>query len=176
MELGNRIDDICKDRVSFMNSLEVLSGQIKEYEHFMNEASSQHEKELLDMRKDIAKKFESNTAELQDLSVDRRQLRAMVRNQNSHWVEMQKEIAKLQKRSSETEKTCEEVQRLVNWTEETDNYLQNYLPSEMYSEMHRAMQATLASAPLKMRLDQIEFSHLRMQEAMEKISRVGTFN
>ena len=106
----------------------------------------------------------------------RRQLRAMVRNQNSHWVEMQKEIAKLQKRSSETEKTCEEVQRLVNWTEETDNYLQNYLPSEMYSEMHRAMQATLASAPLKMRLDQIEFSQLRMQEAMEKISRVGTFN
>ena len=67
------------------------------------------------------------------------------------------------------EKTCEEVPGLIEYTEKTDNYLQNYLPTEVYSEIHRAMFAGFEVAPTKMRLKQIEYSQKRMIEALDKI-------
>lgn len=72
------------------------------------------------------------------------------------------------------EKTCSEVPGLLEYAETTDCYLQNYLPVEMYGEIHRAMQAALESAPTKQRLDQIEYSHRRMMEALDKVKQIGT--
>ena len=40
--------------------------------------------------------------------------------------------------------------------ENTDNYLQNYQPMEVLREIHFALQATVVSAPIKMKLDQVE--------------------
>ena len=36
------------------------------------------------------------------------------------------------------ENTASEVPGLLEYTEVTDNYLQNYLPFEIYAEVHRA--------------------------------------
>ena len=44
----------------------------------------------------------------------------------------------------------------------------------MYGEIHRSLQAMLEAAPTKQRLDQIEYSHRRMMEALEKIKQIGS--
>ena len=80
----------------------------------------------------------------------------------------------LKNRATAVEKTASEVPGLLEYTEVTDNYLQNYLPTEIYAEVHRALSATLESAPTKMRLDQIEYSHRRTMEALDKIKQIGT--
>ena len=98
----------------------------------------------------------------------------MVRNQNHQFTEMQKEIGVCKARLTAVEKTASEVPGLLEYNEINDNYLQNFLPTEVYAEIHRCMQATLESAPTKMRLDQIEYSHRRMMEALEKIKQMGT--
>ena len=96
--------------------------------------------------------------EIEEMSVDRRQLKAMVKNQNFHFTDLQKEIGVLKSRMNVAEKTCDEVPGLIAYTQDTDIYLQNYLPNEIYSEIHRCLQTTLETAPTKMRLDQIEYS------------------
>ena len=57
------------------------------------------------------------------MSIDRRQLKAMVKNQNYHFTELQKEIGVLKSRVTATEKTCDEVPGLIKYTEDTDCYL-----------------------------------------------------
>ena len=47
----------------------------------------------------------------------------MVKNQNFHYTELQKEIGVLQNRMSVAEKTCAEVPGLIEYTEVTDSYL-----------------------------------------------------
>lgn len=47
----------------------------------------------------------------------------MVKNQNYHFTELQKEIGVLKSRVTATEKTCDEVPGLIKYTEETDCYL-----------------------------------------------------
>ena len=59
----------------------------------------------------------------------------------------------LKSRMTAAEKTCSEVPGLIEYTENTDCYLQNYLPTDIYAEIHRAMSVALESAPTKMRLD-----------------------
>ena len=48
------------------------------------------------------------------------------------------------------------------------------MPTEIYAEIHKALAVSFAAAPTKMRLDQIEYSHRRMREAMDKIQQIGT--
>ena len=126
------------------------------------------------MKADVTKILDESRQELSQMSVDRRQLRAMVRNQNFHYTEMQKEIGVIKSRITACEKTCDEVPGLLEYTEVTDTYLQNYLPTDIYAEVHKALQVTLTTAPTKMRLDQIEYSNTRMREALEKIQQIGT--
>lgn len=61
------------------------------------------------------------------------------------------------------EKTTAEVPRILDFMTETDTYLQNYLPNEIFSEIHNALKESLASAPTKTRLDQVEYSLTRSQ-------------
>ena len=128
----------------------------------------------METKSEWSQKLDESVREFDALKIDRRQLKAMVKNQNYHFTELQKEIGMLKNRMKNAEKTCDEVPGLIEWTEVTDNYLQNYLPTETYAEIHRAISAALESAPTKMRLDTIEYSHKRMMEALDKIKQVNT--
>lgn len=57
------------------------------------------------------------------MSLDRRQLKAMVRNQNYHFTELQKESGILKNRLHLVEKTCGDVPRILDFMSETDTYL-----------------------------------------------------
>ena len=91
------------------------------------------------MKDEVTKTLDASRAELKELVIDRRQIRAMVKNQNFHYTELQKEIGVLKSRVSATEKTCDEVPGLIEYTEVTDTYLQNYLPMEILRETHFAL-------------------------------------
>lgn len=58
--------------------------------------------------------------------------------------------------------TASEIPRILKYMDETDTYLQNYLPMETLREIHYAVQAALATAPTKMRLDQVEHSQKKV--------------
>ena len=127
------------------------------------------DKQFVAVKNDVTKRLDEQVASIKEMAIDRRQLEAMVKNQNYQFTELQKGIGVLKSRVLATEKTCAEVPGLLEYTEVTDTYLQNYFPIEMYGEIHRALSAMLESAPTKMRLDQIEYSHKRMMEALDKI-------
>lgn len=48
------------------------------------------------------------------------------------------------------------------------------MPTEVYAEIHKCVQASLESAPTKMRLDSIEYSQKRMFESLDKIKQIGS--
>jgi hypothetical protein len=135
----------------------------------MNESRGVHDRQFSDFKQEVTQRLDASVQEIKEMSVDRRQLKAMVKNQNFHFTELQKEIGVLKSRMTVAEKTCDEVPGLITYTLDTDTYLQNYLPNEIYSEIHKCLQATLETAPTKMRLDHIEFSQRRMYEALDKI-------
>ena len=116
-----------------------LRGQIKDFENFLNESRGVQDRDFVELKKELTKRVEASTAEIKELSYDRRQLKAMVKNQNFHFTELQKEIGVLKNRATAVEKTASEVPGLLEYTEVTDNYLQNYLPTEIYAEVHRAL-------------------------------------
>ena len=140
----------------------------------MNESRGVHDRQYTDFKREVTHRLDASVVELKEMNIDRRQLKAMVKNQNYHFTELQKEIGVLKNRLNVVEKTCEEVPNLIKYTEETDSYLQNYLPNEVYGEIHRCMQATLESAPTKMRLDHIEYATKRMFEGLAKIRQIGS--
>ncbi len=169
-----RINEVGKERSAFVMSQDKIRGQIKDFENFLNENRGIQDRNFVDLKKTVTKRIEASAAEIKELTIDRRQLKAMVKNQNFHFTELQKEIGVLKSRATAVENTASEVPGLIQYTEVTDTYLQNYLPTEIYAEVHRALAACLESAPTKMRLDQIEYSHRRMMEALEKIKHIGT--
>ena len=57
------------------------------------------------------------------MGIDRRQLKAMVKNQNYHFTELHKELGILRSRVTAVEKVAAEVPGLLEYTELTDNYL-----------------------------------------------------
>jgi len=133
-----------------------------------------HDRDMVNFKQEVTKRLEESLSQIQEMSNDRRQLKAMVKNQNFHFTELQKDIGVLKSRVTATEKTCAEVPGLIKYTKVTDDYLQNYLPTEFYAEIHRAMQTAFQTAPTKMRLDLMDYSHMRMMEALEKIKQIGT--
>jgi len=46
----------------------------------MNSARGQHDRELLELRKEMNTRLDENVSEINELSIDRRQLHCMVRN------------------------------------------------------------------------------------------------
>ena len=166
--------DMQQERVKFMTAQDKIRGQIKDFENFLNESRGIHDKQLIEVKAEVTKRLDAKEAAIKEMSVDRRQLKAMVKNQNHQFTELQKAIGVLKTRVNATEKTCAEVPGLLEYCEATDTYLQNYMPVEIYGEIHRAMAAAMEAAPTKQRLDQIEYSHRRMMEALDKIKQIGT--
>ena len=172
--LSDKIKELQQERQRFMTAQDKIRGQVKDFEVHLSEVRGVQDRQFLDLKSDLTKRLEAACSEFDEMKIDRRQLKAMVRNQNHQFTEMQKEIGVCKARLTAVEKTASEVPGLLQYTEINDNYLQNFLPTEVYAEIHRCMQATLESAPTKMRLDQIEYSHRRMMEALEKIKQMGT--
>ena len=173
-DMDDRINKIVQERGLFVKDLTKTQLQIKDYENFMNQFRGHQDREMISLKAEVTKTLDASRCELEEMVIDRRQLRAMVKNQNFHYTQLQQEIGVIKNRITNTEKTCEEVPGLIEYTEVTDTYLQNYLPTEIYAEVHKAMQITLASAPTKMRLDQIDYSNKRMREALERVAQIGT--
>ena len=148
--------------------------QVKDYEKLMGEQRGVLDRQVVDFKGLVTERLDLCAAELKDLAFDRRQMRAMIKNQNYHFTELQKALGVLKSRTTAVEKTCAEVPGLLQYTEATDCYLQNYLPTEMYAEIHTAMYQTLLTAPTKMRLDLMDYSQKRMCDALEKIGRIGS--
>ena len=113
---------------------------------------------MIDFKREVTKRLDESMREITEIGIDRRQLRAMIKNQNFHFTELNTEIGLIRTRMNAVEKTCTEVPGLIEYTEITDTYLQNYLPTEIYAEIHRALFVSFENAPTKMRMDQIEFS------------------
>ena len=151
-----------------------IRGQIASFETFINEGRGVHDRQMIDLKRDVTKRMDDFAREITDFGVDKRQLRAMIKNQNFHFTEQQTEIGLLKTRMNAVERTCTEVPGLIEYTETTDIYLQNYLPTELYAEIHRALFVSFENAPTKMRLDQIEYSQKRTNEALAKIAQIGT--
>ena len=172
--LSDKIKELQQERQRFMTAQDKIRGQVKDFEVHLSEVRGVQDRQFLDLKSDLTKRLEAACSEFDEMKIDRRQLKAMVRNQNHQFTEMQKEIGVCKARLTAVEKTASEVPGLLQYNEINDNYLQNFLPTEVYAEIHRCMQATLESAPTKMRLDQIEYSHRRMMEALEKIKQMGT--
>ena len=78
---------------------------------------------MINFKQEVTKRLDENVLEIKEMTVDRRQLKAMIKNQNFHYTELQKEIGLLKSRMSSAEKTCAEVPGLIEYTEVTDNYM-----------------------------------------------------
>ena len=162
-DVNIKISEVRKERSLLVMEIDKIRGQVKDYENLLNEQRGVHDREMINFKKEVTQSLENTFKEVQLMSLDRRQLKAMVRNQNYHFTELQKEMGILRNRLQLVEKTTAEVPRILDFMTETDTYLQNYLPNEIFSEIHNALKESLASAPTKTRLDQVEYSLTRSQ-------------
>ena len=84
------VKEVQKERNLFITSLDKIRDDIKDFENIINEQRAVNDKTLLDHRKSISKNLTQIDTSLNELSLDRMQLKAMVKNQNYHFTEIQK--------------------------------------------------------------------------------------
>ena len=70
--LGDKMNDVGKERQTFMINLDKIRGQIKDFESFLNESRGAHDREMIEMRKDVTQRLDASVTELKELSIDRR--------------------------------------------------------------------------------------------------------
>ena len=169
-----RINEVSMEKKTFMLEIDKIRQELKRYERFINEARGQHDQSIVELKKDVTARLDESAFMIKSFEIERGQLKAQVQNQKYHFTELKKEIGLLYSRVNIVEKTCEEVPGLVEFNEITDCYLQNYLPTEVFTEIHKALYASFENAPTLMRMNQIDYSHERMNDAVEKISRIGS--
>ena len=121
--LTDRLNEIGKERGQFMLAQDKIRGQIKDFENFLNETRGVNDRSFVDFKREIHAKIDTSLNEVRELGIDRRQLKAMVKNQNYHFTELQKEIGVLKSRMTQAEKICDEVPGLITYSEVTDTYL-----------------------------------------------------
>ena len=168
-KLGEKYTEIGKERSQFMQAQDQIRYQIRDYEKLLDESRGVHDRQLVEFKKEVTKRLEESMTLFQEMSVDRRQLKAMVKNQNFQFTELQKEIVMAKQRLNQVEKVCAETPGILAWMDKTDNYMQNYLPTEYFAETHYLLSAALKNAPNRIRLDHIEYSVKRVNEFMEKM-------
>jgi hypothetical protein len=76
---------------------------------------------------------------LQEMTVDKNQMRAMIRNQNYHFTEMQKNIGCSMAKVEELNKRTEPLAGLIKSCKATDHYLKFYQPVLTYKNIHEAL-------------------------------------
>ena len=80
--------EVSKERGQFMLHQDKLRGQIKDFENFLNESRGVSDRAIIELKADVTKRLDDASAEIKDLAIDRRQLKAMVKNQNYHYTEL----------------------------------------------------------------------------------------
>ena len=100
----------------------------------------------------------------------------MVKNQNYHFTEIQKQLGVTIHRTDRLERVAQTIPNLELQISLTDQYLNFYQPMEICTYIHQALKASLESAPTKMKLDSIEYSQKRVKEILDKITAIGTEN
>ena len=63
-----------------MTAQDKIRGQIKDFENFLNESRGIHDKQLIEVKAEVTKRLDAKEAVIKEMSVDRRQLKAMVKN------------------------------------------------------------------------------------------------
>ena len=74
------LKQINEQRVKFIKELDLQRHQLKEYEKFFNENRGQRDRELIELKKEVTTSLDGTHNTIKELEIDRRQLRAMVRN------------------------------------------------------------------------------------------------
>ena len=87
-KLSDRLMEVSKERGQFMLHQDKLRGQIKDFECFLNESRGVSDRAIIEVKADVTKRLDDASAEIKDLAIDRRQLKAMVKNQNYHYTEL----------------------------------------------------------------------------------------
>lgn len=131
---------------------------------------------MLNHRKEVTAKLTQMDNSINELQNERMQLKAMVKNQNYHFTEIQKQIGVVNHRTEKLENIADIFPTLQNQINQTDAYLNLYLPMEICAQIHGALSSSLETAPTKMRLDMVDNSAKRVKEILEKIKNVGTEN
>ena len=151
--MSENVKEIGKERGVFIAQQDKIEHRIKDFENVLNEHRGLQTRDFIDLKKEVTKRLDTSLNEVKELAIDRRQLKAMIKNQNYHFTEMQKELGVTRSRVKLLENAASEIPGILKWIEETDTYLQNYLPMEQLREIHFALQASLTSASTKVRLD-----------------------
>jgi hypothetical protein len=82
----------------------------------------------------------------------------MVKNQNFHFTEIQKQLGVNIHRTEKLERAVAVIPGIQEQISKTDTYLNFYQPMEICTQIHNALKASLETAPTKMRLDAVEHS------------------
>ena len=75
-----------------MQAQDKIRDEIKDFENLLNENRAVNDRAALNQRKDVTKQLTDFSNTIRELSLDRMQLKAMIKNQNYHFTNMQKEI------------------------------------------------------------------------------------
>ena len=137
--MSEQVKEIGKERGSFIAQQDKIEYRIKDFENVLNEHRGLQQRDYINLKKDVTKRLDTSLNEVKELSIDRRQLKAMIKNQNYHFTEMQKELGVTKSRVKQLENTASEIPGILSWIDETDTYLQNYLPMEQLREIHFAL-------------------------------------
>ena len=65
-----------------MQAQDKIRYQIRDYEKLMDESRGVHDRHYIDFKKEVTKRIDESFNLFKELSVDRRQIKAMVKNQN----------------------------------------------------------------------------------------------
>lgn len=64
--------DMQQERVKFMTAQDKVRGQIKDFENFLNETRGVHDRQMIEVKKEVTKRLDASVSELKELSIDRR--------------------------------------------------------------------------------------------------------
>ena len=64
--------DMQQERVKFMSAQDKVRGQIKDFENFLNETRGVHDRQMIEVKKEVTKRLDASVSELKELSIDRR--------------------------------------------------------------------------------------------------------
>ena len=170
---NNQLRDFRQERNIFVHGLDRCREEIKQLENLINEQRTVHDKNIVSHRQEVAKSFQTIETALSDLAIDRNQYRAMVKNQNFHFTELQKQIGVLNYKYDQLSMVAQKVPEIQEQINKTDDYLNYYQPMEICTQIHSALKASFEHAPTRQKLDAMEYSSSHLQEIMNKINRIG---
>lgn len=55
-----------------MTAQDKVRGQIKDFENFLNETRGVHDRQMIEVKKEVTKRLDASLSELKELSIDRR--------------------------------------------------------------------------------------------------------